>query len=487
MTGVLVATILAVSACGGGGSSATPPPPGGTPPPVGGITRTGVAFAVGPVTGFGSVVVNGIRYDTSGAEFVVDGQVATQASLAVGDIVVIKGTMNDDNSNAVATSVEFDDNVEGPVSSVDTAKEIIIVLGQTVHTVDAIFDDNCPATLPELLNVAAVEVSGSVRLDGSIDASRIECKNVLGEMEVTGKVSSLGTDTFMINALVVDYTDIPAMLDNFPSGAISADDPVEAKGTTLGPNDELIATRVEFKGNRFDENEGDHIEIEGFITRFGDDEDFDVSDRPVTTIPGRTVYEGGTADDLGPNIKVEVEGEFDGAKTLVATKVEFKKATAVRLTAQVDERNGDDLIVLGVTINTRDGETRFEDKTGQVGDRFNISNISPMDYVEVRGQMLPPGGSAAVFAVIVERDDLDTEAILQGFVDTDGVNDPTLTVLGVTIETSGTTVYRNDDESIIADPKDFWDVVSDGSLIKAKGLESSSKLIIAEEIELQQE
>ena len=230
MTGVLVATILAVSACGGGGSSATPPPPGGTPPPVGGITRTGVAFAVGPVTGFGSVVVNEIRYDTSGAEFIVDGQIATQASLAVGDIVVIKGTMNDDNSNAVATSVEFDDNVEGPVSSVDAATEIIIVLGQTVHTVDAIFDDNCPATLPELLNVAAVEVSGSVRLDGSIDASRIECKNVLGEMEVTGKVSSLGTDTFMINALVVDYTDIPAMLDNFPSGAISADDPVEAKG-----------------------------------------------------------------------------------------------------------------------------------------------------------------------------------------------------------------------------------------------------------------
>jgi hypothetical protein len=111
ITGFLFALLLAVSACGGGSSGgggiAPPPPP--PPPPVGGITRTGVAFAIGPVTDFGSVVVNGIRYDTSGADFTVDGQTATQTDLGIGDVVLIKGTIDDDNTNAVALSVEFDD------------------------------------------------------------------------------------------------------------------------------------------------------------------------------------------------------------------------------------------------------------------------------------------------------------------------------------------------------------------------------------------
>jgi len=495
MAGFLLATLLAMSACGGGsggsdggGGATPPPPPPPPPPPVGGITRTGIAVAVGPVTAFGSVVVNGITYDTSAAEFKVDGQLATQDDLAVGDMVLVKGTIDDDNSNAVAESVEFDDNVEGPVSSVDSAMDIIIVLGQTVRTAGAIFDDNCPADLDDLLTVAAVEVSGQVMADGSIDASRIECKNVAGEMEVTGIVTSLGADTFMINALVVDFTSVPAVLDNFLGGSISENDPVEAKGNSLGPAGELIATRVEFKGAGFEDNEGDHVEIEGFITRFVSDTDFDVSGIPVTTIPGTTVYEGGSAADLGENLKVEVEGEFDDLGVLNATKVQIKQAKTVRVTAQVDSVNGNSFVMLGITFNTEQGETRFEDKTDMVGDSFNISDINTDDYLEVRGQEFP-AGSGEVFALIVERDDLDTEAIIQGFIATDGVNRPLITVLDVTIETNGSTIYKNDDDSVIPDPDDFWDAISAGSLIKAKGTEDMARpqTVIAEEVELQNE
>ena len=61
--------ILSTAGCGGGGGGGdTPPPttpPPTTPPPTGGITGTGVA--VGPITGFGSVIVNGVTYDTTEA------------------------------------------------------------------------------------------------------------------------------------------------------------------------------------------------------------------------------------------------------------------------------------------------------------------------------------------------------------------------------------------------------------------------------------
>jgi len=487
----LVATLLTVGACGGssgGGVTAPPPPPPPTPPPVGGITRTGVAVAVGPVTAFGSVVVNGITYDTSAAEITVDGQLAAQADLAVGDMVLVKGTIDDDNTNAVAESVEFDDNVEGPVTSVDTGTNVMVVLGQTVRFGDAIFDDNCPANLNDLLTVAAVEVSGPVLGDGTIDATRIECKNVLGEMEVTGIVSALGNDTFMINGLLVNFTSFPATIDNFPTpGVISDGNPVEVKGNSfVAGTDDLIATRVEFKGNRFGDNEGDHMEIEGFINGFVSELEFNVGITPVTTIPDTTIYEGGSVADLGDNLKVEVEGEFDDTGVLNATKVEIKQATSVRLTAQVDSVNGDSFVMLGITVNTVQGITRFEDKTGLVGDSFNVSDINTDDYVEVRGQEVP-AGSGEILAAIVEREDLDSEAIIQGFIEMDGVNRPSITVLGDTIETNGATIFKNDDDSVIPDPDDFWSAISAGSLIKAKGTEDMAepRTLIAEEVEVQ--
>ena len=60
--------MLAVAGCGGGGGGGSDPvvtPPPVTPPPDGGIDRGGVA--VGPIDGFGSVIVNGVRFDTSDA------------------------------------------------------------------------------------------------------------------------------------------------------------------------------------------------------------------------------------------------------------------------------------------------------------------------------------------------------------------------------------------------------------------------------------
>ena len=68
LLGAGAASLLALFAgCGGGGSGDSFTPPPTTPPPTGGIGRNGVA--VGPITTFGSIVVNGVRYDTDAATF----------------------------------------------------------------------------------------------------------------------------------------------------------------------------------------------------------------------------------------------------------------------------------------------------------------------------------------------------------------------------------------------------------------------------------
>ncbi len=482
----LLAAILILPACGGGGggsdSSATSNPnPGGN---TGGITRTGFAVAVGPITGFGSVIVNDVTYDTDTAEFELDGAAATQDDFKVGQYVVVIGTIDDNDTTGTAQTVTFGDNVEGPVSSVDNATGSFVVLGQTVLvTGDTSFDDSCPATLDGLLEVAAVEVSGPVMSDGTISATRIECKAIAGEFEVTGIVSNhnAGAMTFQINALVIDYS--AAAVDNFPTaGVINDGDPVEAKGNALGDSDELLATRVEYKGLEFGDNEGDHAEIEGFITRFVSASDFDVSGIPVTT-DGSTVYEGGAAGDLGINLKVEVEGEFNASGTLLATKVEIKQATNVRVTGRIDSVGGSTVVVLNIPVTTDSLTTRFEDKSDADVTPLTAADLNVNDYIEVRGQEIP-AGSGEILAVLLERDDPRPETELRGFVEAGGVNRPTLTVLGVTVETNGATEYRDINDQLML-PDDFWAAVAEGTLIDAKGTETAVATLLAEELELE--
>jgi len=478
----LISAAIIFTACGGGSDTATvpnPDPDGGS----GGITGTGVA--VGPITGFGSVIVNGVTYDTAGATFTRDGLAATQSDFAVGQFVLVTGTI-DDSTSGTADTVTFEDNVDGPVSSVDDVARTFVILGQTVVvSATTSFDDSCPGSLDELAGVAAVEVSGPVKADGSIEASRVECKAVAGELEVTGLVSNLDSVamTFQINALVVDYS--AAVLDNFPvAGVINDDDPVEAKGNGLGENGELLATRVEYKGAQIADNEGVHAEIEGFITAFVSSTDFDVSGIPVTT-NGSTVFEDGAAGDLGLNLKIEVEGEFDANGVLVATKVQFKQGTNIRVTGRIDSVSGDTVVVLNIPITTDALLTRFEDQSDADVDPLRVSNLNADDYIEVRGQEFP-AGSGEISAVLLERDDPRDRTELRGFVEAGGVNRPTLTVLGVTIETNGATVYRDvNEQAMLAD--DFWAAVNEGSLVDARGSEIAVSTILAEELQLEVE
>ncbi len=477
----LVALFLAGCSSSSSDGGVSPPPP--PPPPTSGIGRTGIA--IGPISTFGSVVVNGVRYDTASATFTVNDAAGIESDLSVGQVVVVKGEIDSNGTTGTANEVIFDDSVTGPVQSIDLVGSSLVVLGQrVVVSADTSFDDSIsPASLDGLTVGDIVEVSGLPDANGSIIATRIEDKPPGSPFEVHGIVSGLDTVNFRfnINALVVDYSG--ATLDDFPGGQISEGDFVEAKGTTLGAAGELIAGSVELENALADGQDGDRIEIEGFITRFVSPTDFDVSGFPVTT-SANTVYEGGDETDLGLNIKVEVEGDLNALGTLVAEKVDIRRAKAVRATATIDsvDANAGSVVLLGITVST-DELTRFEDKSNANVEPLTISDVTAGDYVEVRGDEFP-AGSGAIRATIFEREDPDPDTELQGFVQS--VSDPSLTILGVTIETNGATVFR-DENNLVISSTEFFNRLAVGDLVKAEGTESADTTITASEVEFELE
>lgn len=470
-TGTLLVLAALLAGCGGGSETVAGIDAGGTPDPV----ATNIVSS-GTITGFGSIIVNDVHYDTSDAQFVVDGAAASQSALAVGDVVVVQGTLSDDGTTGTASSVTFDDAVEGPVSAIDLAGSTLTVLGQLVHVdADTSFDDSIiPASLEGLTPDDIVEVSGFLRADGSIAATRIEAKPAGEEFEVTGSVTNLDTGalTFTIGGLTVDYS--AAQLDDFPGGAPEEGQVVEARGAALGAAGELPATRVEFKGNDFPGDAGDRVEVEGFITRFVSASDFDVEGRPVTT-DGGTVFENGTSADLGLNRKVEVEGVLDDAGVIDASEVELKQAGFIRIVSTVESIGSDRLTVLGIEVRV-DTSTRMEDKSDAGVEPFTLQDLAVGDFVEVRGFEDADG----VKASLLEREDPENTVELRGFVES--ASSPDFVILGVTIRTDGGTVFRDLNDAVIDSATFFGQ--ADGRLVEADGTLGNG-VILAEEVELE--
>lgn len=459
---VLLGAALLV-ACGGGGASS---------PQLAGIT--GVGFAQGAVTGFGSIFVNGVEFSTSSAQIRIDGQAAAESQLKIGQVVTVKGVINSDGTTGRADEVNFNHNVEGPIQSIDFASSSLLVLGQTV-IVNGGSTFEGVAGLSDLVVGAVVEVSGFPNAMGAIVASHIEVRTVAGELEVNGKVANLDANAkrFGLNALTVDYS--AAQLFN---GSPADGSCVEVKGTAFA-NGVLTATTVEVKDCNLTVNNGDVGEIEGVISRFTSSSDFEIAGQRIIT-NSQTQFSGGVAADLRLDLKVEAEGSFDTSGVLTARKVQIKTDSSARLIGTVDAVDGAarSLTVFGISVQTSSTGTVFDDKSNAKLRPFGISDLRTGDYVEVRGAEAATAGTLT--AVLVERRDLSNKRELRAVAR--NVAQPNLTLLGVSVVAAGNAEYRDAGDAAIS-ATDFFAQAAD-SPVKVRGSYNGG-VFTADQLELE--
>jgi hypothetical protein len=293
-----------------------------------GIDRGGVTMPVtaqGPITGFGSIIVNGVHYDVDHAMIRIDDAPATASDLALGQLVTVVGERDDAGAVGVADTVSFLTNARGLVQSVDSAASELVVLGQRVLvTSSTVLDiDRTPPVLQSIRVGDAVSVSGFVGSTGFVYATRIESVSGGNESFLFGVVALLdaAAHRFNIGALLIDYGGAN-LIEGFPGGEPRDGDRVVVKGT-LQSNGSLSAREVRLEEEFEHETEGSEAEVEGLITRFVSPADFDVSGRRASASQ-TTVYEGGSAASLAVNVKVSVHGTLSNAGVIAAEKIEVK-------------------------------------------------------------------------------------------------------------------------------------------------------------------
>lgn len=467
----LLATIVA--ACGGdggGGGSDIDTNPGG-------IDRGGKTIAQGPISGFGSVIVNGVHYSTSGATITIDDQPGVESDLRVGQVVRLEGRLDASGTTGVATRITYNDDVEGPIQSINLATDSLVVLGQSIEVGPATsFDDGIsPRSIDGLAVGDYIEVSGLAAASGTIEATRIERRSASAVVEVKGTASGVDTvaHRLRINEQQVDYSG--AQLSNFPSGQPANGDLVEAHGSLDGGS-VLIATRLERRSASLAGTTSDSAELEGLVTRFVSATDFDIAGQRVTTTTS-TVYEGGTTASLALDANVEVEGTFDTEGRVVARRLEIRRQSDLEFAGQLEAVNpaAGTLAVLGNTVRVT-SSTRFEDHSQADLERFGLSDLRVGDYVEVRAYR----DAAGLVATLLERDDVDSSVEVRG--PATSVAQPTLVVGGVEVTTDANTEFRDNGGGSITAAAFF--AAAPGREVKARGT-LIGNVLLAERAELE--
>jgi len=461
------ATFLAIS-CGGGGGS------------VAGIDRGGIrTVAVGPVTGFGSIWLNGERYDVDNATISVDGQPALQSDISIGQVVILTGEIDDSTAARTADAVSYESNLEGPVAAVDLALGTLTVLGQTV------FIDSrtvwgtgiTPADLAGIKPGDLLEISGLVDNEQRLLATRVDLEDMLEGFTISGTVAGLQRDTltFFIGGQRINYRD--ATLEGFPGGEPSNGDLVRVR-TTPVVQATLRATSVAQRGTFVDVEEDDEGEIEGLITDFSGPTSFRVAGIPVRT-DSNTRYSDGNAAALAPNVRIEAEGRFDARGTLLASEIKFRTEGDAEIEATVDtiQATENQLIVFGIAVEIN-SLTLLEDKSDQELRPFTIDDIQPGDFLKIDGYE-NTGAGATVIATKLERIDAEDQTRLRGIAQ--NIDQPLFELLGVPIFTDSQTDFSAEDVSISADA--FFSSAADRTA-DAKGTPQGNTLA-ASEVELE--
>jgi len=335
---LLFLPLLLCLACGdgggrSGGDTTVPAPTSGGPNTGGsgtaaGSTNTqagggigGTGISVGPITGFGSIFVNGreIFLDTETA-VVVNGSQSSEQALALGQVATATFAVNGQGA-AVAIKVAVDSEIDGPIDAVPAAAPLTIVGQRVAVGATTVIEDETgsPLTLAALQPGDRVEVDGERDPSGTLHATRLERRSTAGgEVEVTGRVVGLdnASQTFTLGDLTIDYSGAAV------AGRLTAGLLVEVKGQikNLG---HLLASRIEAKGESPVSNgaQGSAVELDGFVTAFTSTADFAVDGVAITTTATTTTFLGGSAR-LAIGMRVELKGRLDGNGTVVADEIE---------------------------------------------------------------------------------------------------------------------------------------------------------------------
>lgn len=310
-TATLLIAAAVIAGCGGVGA-------GGTGP--------GTA-AVGAITGFGSIHVNGIEFDDAAADIRSDdGSRVDRGALDLGMWVEVLGAINGGGTSGRADAIRVVRAVRGAVTRVEPLRSEFRVLGAQVQVNAAtVFSGMNNGTALDGLRIGdVVDVYGALDdRNNRILATRVQRAAAGAPVQYIqrGRIDALTPSTFVLGGLTVNYA--TALIDA-PRG-LAEDLRVTVIAAAPPLAGVLVAVRViavpELPSDEFD------VALDGVVYRFDSSASFRIDDTRIDA--SQAVVIGGSRNDIVLGARLFVRGTVVQG-LLVAREVIVLDATAPR-------------------------------------------------------------------------------------------------------------------------------------------------------------
>jgi hypothetical protein len=276
---------------------------------------SGVRTSFGEIEGFGSIVVNGVHYDESAANIIVEGVPGqSRAALKLGMIVQIDGILDYELNTGVADVVRVDRILFGQVESINaSAAEVKILQQRVAISVTTRFDGALglgELTTGDWIAVHGLEDPGRKSVVATL-IERVAAPSD-GGSSIRGTVQKLQQGKLRIGKLDILVANTDAQDGDF----------VSVKGDYLGGS--LVATEAVVT-QEVETHENVGTELQGYVSDFRSISEFTIAG--VVIDASSASFYGGRASDLHQNVRVTVEGPIRNG-VLIAEEVEFPSATS---------------------------------------------------------------------------------------------------------------------------------------------------------------
>ncbi|WPH23010.1 DUF5666 domain-containing protein [Variovorax paradoxus] len=277
---------------------------------------TADATGIGSVGGLGSIILNGVRYNTDTATTSLED--ATE--LQIGMSVRIAGKIDSEFTAATAQQVESAAELRGAVSAIDLSKDSFAVMGTTV-TIDNATVWSGANSLAEVPIGSVVQVWGLPSAPGSLRATRVELKPASAEPLVTGVVQNLDrlAQQFTLGQLTVRYGSA-TFSGGIDASTLAEGAIVRVRGSAAPVLGTFTASKVQGWYAVPTQNAA-AVQLAGVITNYGGLNAFKVLGTAVDA--SNALVTGGPTSAIGDGVKVELDG-FMTNGVLVVKKLRIR-------------------------------------------------------------------------------------------------------------------------------------------------------------------
>jgi len=316
----LLASAATLAGCGGGGSNLSSALPG-----TGG---TGIGVQ-GTITGFGSVIVNGKKFDDHAANIYMDGVASSSTELRIGMVANISGSLDAGSAAGTASRIDVWSIASGLPLSVDVNGSSFQLAGMT-------FSTDVSTTYEGVASLSAITSSTPVTVWG-VQTSANGSNRLATRIKVLASTPASIVSTGLLNTNASGNSLNGMPLNGISLSGFSNGQLVRVTGAFDNSGNLTVSSAIAFGTEKLIPLSG-NVEIEGAVTSVVDASHFSIGSIAVNA---SGISLSGMTQSISVGTFLEVSGLINGA-TLTAVELSVHGTNAaiqVDITGNVDTFN----------------------------------------------------------------------------------------------------------------------------------------------------